>query len=169
MKWYTVDEKFLDYLRGHEPRIPYINYGKDKLKPFFGVLFEIGDLVYITQVSHPQSRHYSMKENIDFYKLYKDLQMIGVVNLNYMFPVFKDRLQDIDYKNISNFRTFESEKQKNDYITLLKREMREIRNKRLDEKASELYKYKYEFPDDAVSKRCFDFKFLEQKCIEYNK
>ena len=63
MKWYTVEEDFLTYLRNYESRIPNIDYGDDKFKPFFGKLFEIGDLVYITQVSHPKSRHYTIKEN----------------------------------------------------------------------------------------------------------
>lgn len=57
--WVIVDEKYLDYLRGFEPRIPHSNYGEAKLKPFFGALFEVDELVYITQVSHPQTRHLS--------------------------------------------------------------------------------------------------------------
>ena len=50
MKWCTVEEKYLKYLRSYEKRIHETNYGISKFKPFFGKLFEIGDLVYITQV-----------------------------------------------------------------------------------------------------------------------
>ena len=49
--WVIVDEKYLDYLRGFEPRIPHSNYGEAKLKPFFGALFEVDELV--SQTSHP--------------------------------------------------------------------------------------------------------------------
>ncbi len=55
--WVIIDEKYLDFLRAAEPRIPFSDYGTDKYKPFFGVLFEIGDLVYVTQISHAQPRH----------------------------------------------------------------------------------------------------------------
>ena len=44
MKWINVDENYLDYLRNVEPRIPRTDYGSDRYKPFFGVLFEAGDL-----------------------------------------------------------------------------------------------------------------------------
>ncbi len=79
MNWCTVDEKFLDYIRAYEGRIPNIDYGADKLKPFFGALFEIGDLVYITQVSCEKKRHHTMKENADFVKLYDGNKLIAVV------------------------------------------------------------------------------------------
>lgn len=70
MRWINVDEQYLDYLRGYEKRIPFTDYGTDKYKPFFGVLFEIDDLYYVTQVSHAQPRHYKLKENKDFFKIY---------------------------------------------------------------------------------------------------
>jgi protein AbiQ len=169
MKWYTVDEDFLDYLRNFETRIPKINYGDDKLKPFFGSLFEIGDLVYITQVSHPQKRHTYLKEDVDFIKLYDNKRLVAVVNLNYMFPVHKNKLIEIEYGKIENFRIFDSELSKSGYITLLKKEMKQITSKQVNTKAIDLYKRKYDYPNDRVSQRCIDFKKLEQKCIEYKK
>ena len=68
--WVVVEEAYLDYLRAAEPRIPFSDYGTDKLKPFFGTLFEVGDLVYVTQVSHPKPRHAKMKNSLDFHKIY---------------------------------------------------------------------------------------------------
>lgn len=168
MKWYTVEEPFLDYLRGHESRIPVINYGPGRFKPFFGQLFQIGDLVFITQVSHPKSRHYTMKEDVDFIKLYHGTRLIGVVNLNYMFPVHKKHLISVEYKNIENFRTFTDEHQKNAYIALMKREMKQIVSRNLGVMAMKLYNRKHNYPNDKVSLRCFNFKGLEQKCVEYN-
>ena len=93
MKWIHVNESYLDYLRNVEKRIPKTDYGTDKYKPFFGVLFEKDGLYYITQVSHPQKRHQKMGQQKDFYKLF-DLKnpkrLIAVVNLNYMFPIPKN-------------------------------------------------------------------------------
>lgn len=62
LKWITVDEKYLDYLRTNvDSRIPNTNYGQNKLKPFFGVLFETENFAYVSQVSHPQDRHQHQK------------------------------------------------------------------------------------------------------------
>lgn len=167
MRWYSIDEDFLDYLRSIETRIPKIDYGEDKFKPFFGALFEIGDLVYVTQVSHPQARHNRMKDNLDFVKLYDGSRLMAVVNLNYMFPVKKSKLTEVNYGKLDEFRTFKNNHQRNNYITLLKKELRQIKSKKVNEKALALYNLKYTYPEHAVSKRCIDFKMLEQKCIEF--
>lgn len=63
----NVNEKYLDYLRNVESRIPRTDYGSDKYKPFFGVLFEIDNLYYITQVSHAQTA-ITKKQQKDFFK-----------------------------------------------------------------------------------------------------
>jgi len=168
MRWYSIDEGYLTYLRGIEGRIPYIDYGSDKFKPFFGALFEIGDLVYLTQVSSPKPRHNRMGENVDFFKLYRGTRLVSVVNLNYMFPVPKNMLIKVNYGKIDEFLEFDSEESKSYYIGLLKLELREIKRKDINIKAQELYAFKYVHPEDNVSKRCFDFKMLEVKAVEYD-
>jgi protein AbiQ len=167
MKWYTVEENFLKYLRSHEKRVPQNDYGEDRFKPFFGALFEVGDLVYISQVSHAKPRHAKIKENLDFIKLYDKKRLLAVVNLNYMFPVPKSKLIEVEYKNIESFRTFNSEIEKGKYIYLLKKERKELQSRSIGDKALYLYSHKYDYPNDIVSLRCFDFKELEQKCLEY--
>jgi hypothetical protein len=167
MRWLTVEKDYLKYLRNFEKRIPLSEYGSDKFKPFFGELFTVGDLVYITQVSHPKKRHYTMKDDRDFIKLYDKMKLIAVVNLNYMFPVHKGKLINVEYKNISAFRTFKDEFDKGNYISLLKKEIREIKAKNIAQQAKDLYELRYNYPDDAVSQRCIDFKELEKKCLEY--
>lgn len=172
MKWINVDENYLDYLRSVENRIPKTDYGSDKYKPFFGVLFETDNLYYVTQVSHPQSRHQRMKQQKDFYKLYdpnNPTRLIAVVNLNYMFPIPKEYTQDFEKKKIDMYRTFESEKSKGKYIALLDTELKVINTLNLDEKALFIYNLKYEKPDDKISKRCIDFKKMEKLAKLYNK
>lgn len=165
MRWINVDEKYLDYLRGHEKRIPMTDYGSDKYKPFFGVLFEVDDLYYVTQVSHPQARHYKLSQQKDFFKIFdpRDYKrLIAVVNLNYMFPIPKKYTSDFDKKNIHLYRTFVSEQAKNKYIHLLNTELKSINKMDLGTKARALYSLKYELPNDSVSKRCIDFKEMER-------
>lgn len=170
MKWINVDENYLDYLRSFEKRIPKTDYGSDKYKPFFGVLFETDTLYYITQVSHPQERHQEMKQQKDFYKLFDSknpTRLIAVVNLNYMFPIPKEYTHDFEKNKIDTYRSFKSEKAKSKYINLLDTELRVINSLNLDDKALYIYNLKYSKPNDILSKRCIDFKAMEKLAKSY--
>lgn len=171
MKWIIVDENYLDYLRSIESRIPKTDYGSDKYKPFFGVLFETNNLYYVTQVSHPQKRHQKMKQQKDFFKLYdpdNPTRLIAVVNLNYMFPIPKEYTHDFEKKKIDTYRTFKSEQTKSKYIDLLDTELKVINSLNLGEKALYIYKLKYDKPQDSLSKRCIDFKDMERLARLYD-
>lgn len=173
--WVIISEDYLNYLRGFEPRIPHSNYGETKFKPFFGTLFEMDELVYVTQVSHPKSRHHNMRDALDFQKIYlpggssgAPDRLIAVVNLNYMFPLPKTMLKTLDYGDIDQYRTFPSSAEKGKYIDLLKKEISKINELGVEKKAFRLYQLKLNYPNDKVSCRCVDFKFLESKSREYN-
>lgn len=170
MKWINLNENYLDYLRKVENRIPRTDYGTDRYKPFFGVLFEVDDLYYVTQVSHAQQRHISLKQQKDFYKIYDPKnknRLIAVVNLNYMFPIPKSETSNFEKKNIHTYRTFASEVEKSKYIDLLDTELSVINTMDLGTKAKELYALKYDNPNHVVSKRCLDFKTLEELAKNY--
>lgn len=172
MQWINVNEKYLDYLRETEKRIPRTDYGTDRYKPFFGVLFEVDDLYYITQVSHPQDRHKKLKQQKDFYKIFDPKvpnRLIAVVNLNYMFPIPKEQTSPFVKKDIHTYRTFKTEKEKSKYIDLLDTELSVINSMNIGTKAQNLYKLRYEKPDDNVSKRCIDFKAMEKLAKVYTK
>ncbi|MCE5220065.1 MAG: type III toxin-antitoxin system ToxN/AbiQ family toxin [Clostridium sp.] len=168
--WKIVNEFYLNYLRdNYESRIPYSNYGDDKYKPFFSPLFEINDLIYITQISHPQKRHYELKKNIDFYKIYhpNDGRLLAVINLNYMFPIHNSLMADLRYKSIENYRLFKYEEEKSKYIDLLRIELNIINKLPLQKNAFKIYNMKYKYPDNFISQRSFDFKKLEDACFKY--
>lgn len=174
--WVTVSEQYLDYLRSIDNRIPHSDYGTNKLKPFFGVLFEQGDLVYVTQISHAQPRHITLKNSLDFYKIFisdKDKfmpdRLVAVVNLNYMFPVHKSLINVLEYKNIDQHRTFESLEEKSTYIDLLSKELAQINKLGIESKAKKLYQLKCNYPENRVSKRCLDFTDLERYARKYEK
>ena len=171
MKWINVNEKYLDYLRASEERIPRTDYGTDKYKPFFGVLFEVGDLYYVTQVSHAQPRHQNLKQQKDFYKIFdpkNPKRLIAVINLNYMFPIPKEQTTPFAKKNIHTYRTFKSETEKSKYIDLLDSELLVINSMDIGKKAEAIYKLKYEKPEHIVSKRCIDFKDMERLALLYS-
>ena len=172
--WITVEENYLNYLRKFENRIPYSDYGEDKFKPFFGELFAVGDLVYVTQISHAQPRHLKMKNSMDFYKVYipdstspKGDRFVAVVNLNYMFPVNKKYISNLEYRDIGNHRTFKNAIEKSLYIDLLKKEMNAINNMNLEKKAERLYDLKNNHPENFIAKRCINFCELEKYAVAY--
>ena len=170
IQWKIPNEDYLDFLRdNYEGRIPFSDYGEDKYKPFFGSLFELDDIVYISQVSHPQGRHKTMTQQLDFYKIYHpdDGRLIAVVNLNYMFPIHKSLLVDLQYKDIEKYRTFRNDTEKSKYIDLLTNELRQINQLPLIKNSQKIYAIKYNYPNADVSLRSFDFKKLEQGCNEY--
>jgi protein AbiQ len=170
MQWINVNERYLDFLRAFEGRIPRTDYGSDKYKPFFGILFEKDGFYYITQVSHVQQRHMKMKNQPDFFKIYDPQalsRLIAVVNLNYMFPIPKNEVTPFVKRDIDTYRTFRSEDERNKYIDLLDSKMKMINTLNLSDAAKELYERKYTFPDSRVSQRCLDYKALEEQARKW--
>lgn len=168
LNWITIDEMYLDHLRNNvDKRIPEVNYGVDHYKPFFGVLFVSDQFAYVTQVSHPQPRHTTMKSGQDFVKVFDGKKLLCVVNLNYMFPVPNSSINYLNYGDIHSYRTFNSEKEKNDYIALLKKEMTIMQTMGIESKAKNLYKLWHDHPEAPVAQRCLNFSALENECSSY--
>jgi len=170
MRWINVNEQYLDYLRESENRIPRTDYGTNRYKPFFGILFEVGDLYYITQVSHAQPRHNTLRQQKDFYKIYdpqNPRRLIAVVNLNYMFPIPKSETTPFEKNKIHTYRTFDSEIEKSKYIDLLDKELQVINSMDMGTKAKYIYQLKYDKPEHVVAKRCIDFKDMERLALQY--
>ncbi len=167
MKWCTIDNDYISYLKKFDERIPNIEYGEYKFKPFFSPLFTKGNLTYVTQISSKKERHLKMKEQIDFIKIYddKNKNLLGVVNLNYMFPVPNDKIINVNYNEIDKYRKFKSEQEKNFYIYLLKMEIKKIKEKQVDLLAQKLYEAVKK--NSFISKRCLNFYLLEEKALEY--
>ena len=172
--WVVVEEKYLDYLRAEEGRIPYSDYGVNKFKPFFGVLFERNGFVYVTQVSHAQARHQHLKNSLDFHKIFIPAQtpsgkdrLVAVVNLNYMFPVPKSEYAVLAYGDIKNHRNFADAKEESKYIDLLQKELKQINTLGLEVAAKKLLDLKLDYPNNRISKRCIDFAKMEELAAKY--
>ncbi len=167
MKWCTIDSEYINYLKKVDGRVPNTEYGEYKFKPFFSPLFEKDGLVYVTQISSKKERHLKMKEQVDFIKIYdeKNNNLLGVVNLNFMFPVPKDKIINVNYKDIDKYRKFRSEKEKENYIHLLKEEMKQIKKRQINLLSEKLYEIVKINP--FVSKRCLNFSLLEEKAVEF--
>lgn len=86
-----------------------------------------------------------------------------------MFPIPKNQTSPFVKKDIDTYRTFKTEQEKSKYIDLLDAELSVINSMDLGTKAKNLYKFKYEKPEDVVSKRCIDFKAMEILALQYGK
>lgn len=68
----------------------------------------------------------------------------------------------MDYRRIEEYREFETERQKSQYVHFLKIELRLINKLNLGIAAKKLYTLKNTYPDNIVAKRCIDFKSMEK-------
>ena len=157
-----VDSNYCDYLRKFDNKVSY-NAGSKELRPFIGVLFYIGKIMYFAPLSSPKEKHIRLKAKPDLIKI--DDGKLGVVNLNNMIPVTEKLISLIDLnKPVSN-------KEEIQYIKLLKKQLNWLNHNQIKirEKALKLYnKYVYNKLNSYVKERCCNFKLLEEKCKEYN-
>ena len=180
MQWCKVNKEYLLYLKRFEERVPDFEYYLSKpdgtrkrlFKPFFYMLKDCGTYCFVGQVNHYEhKKHDKLKDAQDFKKVYdmKFNKPLCVVNLNYVFPVPKNELSNITANNISKERDFDSLKEKSNYISLLRSEIKSINSMNLEIYFEKLYTLKYQKPFHAVAKRCFDYKYLENKCSLWEK
>ena len=158
-----VDSKYCDFLRKYENKVPY-NAGEKELRPFVGILFNIGNCEYFAPLSSPKPKHSRLANTLDLIKI--DNGKLGVINFNNMIPVNKSNYNIIDLNEKTN------DKNKSARILLLKNQLRWLNKNRVDiyEKSSNLYKkYVNNLLPINVRNRCCNFILLEEKCREYNK
>lgn len=157
-----VDSKYCDFLRKYENKVPY-NAGEKELRPFVGILFNIGNCEYFAPLSSPKPKHSRLANTLDLIKI--DNGKLGVINFNNMIPVNKSNYNIIDLNEKTN------DKNKSARILLLKNQLRWLNKNRVDiyEKSSNLYKkYVNNLLPINVRNRCCNFILLEEKCREYN-
>ena len=158
-----LDSNYCNYLRIFDEKVPF-NFGEKELRPFVGILFSINNVMYFAPLSSPKVKHKKLKSKLDFLKI--DNGKIGAINFNNMLPVTTKNIIKIDL----NREVISKEEEK--YIKLLKEQVFWL--KRNDEKlytrSKKLYnKYIDGTLDKNITKRCCNFKLLEEKCKEYNK
>ena len=158
-----LDYNYCDYLRQFDNKVPY-NKDKKELRPFIGVLFEINNCKYFAPLSSPKPKHKTMKTTLDFLKI--DNGNLGAINFNNMLPVNDKNIIKLDLDKIC----FTKQEQK--YTKMLKEQLFWLNrnNDKIFNRSKKLYdKYINGTLNQNISKRCCNFKLLEEKCIEYNK
>ena len=171
LQWYVVNKRYIKYLQKYDNLVQNVNYGKNALKPYIGIILEVNNFDYYVPISSFKKKYYNKNEGKDLIKLKAGTKILGIINLNNMIPITYNQVEKLSFKNIENYRSFKNEQEKIKYINLLNYELNII-NKRMTEilrKSRALYNEKIDNPDSPLSKRCCNFKLLEQKCLEYEK
>lgn len=170
LKWYIADKEYVNYLRQFDEKVENIDYNT-KLKPYIGILIAINEFNYYVPISSAKEKHYKIREGMDFIKVMQDDKIIGVLNLNNMIPISDENVKVLNYKDIEKYRDFGSDKEKTLYISFLSFELNLINDKmeKIKKSAMKLYNEKNNNPISNVSKRCCNFKLLEEKGQLYNK
>ena len=158
-----LDTKYCNYLRRFDKKVPY-NYNEKELRPYVGVLLEVNNCMYFAPLSSPKPKHLKLKAKLDFLKI--DNGQLGAINFNNMLPVTEENIIKLDLDKMVSTKDEEM------YTKLLKKQIFWLnRNKeKIYGRAQKLY-YKYinGTLNYRIAKRYYDFKLLEEKCLEYNK
>lgn len=152
--FYEVEEKYIDYLSQFSEHLFHNAKTTQKYsRKYIGILFEINGMKYFAPLSSFKPKHKKLSEAVDFIKIGD----MAVINLNNMFPVPEKcyKLKNPDAEKNQQYRT------------LLNNEIRIIRKKndQLINNAKSVYNHKLTNDGKSkLSKRCNDFKLLEEKC-----
>ena len=155
VKFYDVDETYIDYLKTFDDKIPNIRYISNN-KFVTGILLNIDDFEYYAPVSS-----FNIKQRTNFIIKDHDNTAISSVRFSFMFPVpaqIKNKV--LVLKNFSN----ETEQNRN----FLRKELNYINRHINDVKriASNVYKRRIQ-GQQLYTMNCCDFKLLEEKCKLY--
>lgn len=159
LKFYQIDNKYIDYLLPHAPHL-FRNKkaGQHNERKYIGIILQVNGLDYFAPLSSFKPKHSKMPEMIDFIKIKK----YAVINLNNMFPVPQTACSYVD---ISKERDLH-------YRALLTSEYRYIKSiqEKIRKNALNIYKHKVDNGNSTgLAKRCNDFLLLERLCTEYRK
>lgn len=73
MKLYNVANKYVNYLKNFDAKVP---ENKDSKRPFVGVIFTIDGNNFFAPLSSPKSKHLNMKMELIFIKLIVDIKVL---------------------------------------------------------------------------------------------
>lgn len=95
---YTVNLKYIRNLHNADDNVFSVSpqVGKSN-RPFIGVIIICDSKQYCVPLSSPKEKHKSMKNDVDFSKVFDSKEkLIGVLDFNNMIPVREDVIQKID-------------------------------------------------------------------------
>lgn len=156
---YEIDEKYINYLSTFEQHLFRNKKAEQKFsRKYIGIVLKINEFDYFAPLSSFKLKHKHLSESKDFIKI----GTYAVINLNNMFPCHKRLCTKIVIENLHDEH----------YKSLVRSEYRIIRQKTelILQNAKAVYEHKIKNDGNSkLSKRCNDFKLLEERCSCYLK
>lgn len=158
---YLIDMKYIRDLAKADDRIMSVSPQIQKeTRPFVGVIVICDTKKYCVPLSSPKSKHQTMKNDVDFSKIYDKDRLIGVLNFNNMIPVDDQFIIPLNLKNSSS----DTPAQRN-YKALAAKQIDFCRQNQdaIVKKANKLYSIVTSGSANGnLKKRCCDFVKLER-------
>lgn len=151
LKFYEVDNNYIQYLKQFEPKIPNFSYSQNN-KFVCGIVLNINNCNYYVPIS---SNKKIMKSSLPIYDKSK---IISTLKFSFMFPIPNNCC------NVKDFNTVNMP-----YRKLLQKELKYCNSIREDirKKAKNIYDSVITKKNPIMVTNCCDFELLEEKCHEY--
>lgn len=89
MNWYVVNKEYVTHLHKYDNKVENIDY-KNKIKPYIGIVLNINNYEYYVPISSAKQKHYKLRNQIDLYKIEREEEILGVLNINNMISIRED-------------------------------------------------------------------------------
>ena len=160
LKLYTINMKYVRDLHNVDDRVQSVSPQIHKSnRPFVGVVVVCDKHQYCIPLDHPKEKHRSMKNDVDFTRIFDGEKLIGIMNFNNMVPVDSNVVAELNVKPGSN--DTEAEKA---YKVLCAKELDWVQKHQdaIIQKANKLYRMITSgTANHGLKKRCLDFTRLE--------
>jgi len=155
--FYEIDSAYISFLAQFDQHLfQNAKITQNFSRKYIGILFEINGIKYFAPLSSFKPKHKRLSETVDFVKIGD----MAVLNLNNIFPVPDGvySLKDPAIERNLQYRTL-----LNNEIHIIKQKTEQIINN-----SKTVYNHKMTNDGKSkLSKRCLDFKLLEEKCKEW--
>ena len=160
LRLYTIDMKYVRDLHRADDRVQSVSPQIHKSnRPFVGVVVICESHKYCIPLDHPKMKHLTMKNDVDFTRIFDGDKLIGILNFNNMIPVDENVIKVLNVKPEKTDSDVERA-----YKSLCAKELDWVQKNKngIVKKANKLYKMiACGDANFALRKRCVDFKKLE--------
>ncbi len=161
LRLYTISMKYVRDLHNVDDRVQSVSPQIHKSsRPFVGVVIICNGQRYCIPLDHPKEKHYRMKNDIDFIRIFDGKKLIGVMNLNNMIPV-----DDIVVQPLNISPAIDDSSAEKAYKNLCVKELYWIRKNQnvIINRANKLYRMIVSgTASQGLKKRCLGFVKLEE-------
>ena len=99
LQLFTMDMKYVRDLHKVDDRVQSVSPQIHKSnRPFVGIVVVCNRRQYCIPLDHPKDKHYKMKNDVDFTRIFDGDKIIGVLNFNNMIPVDESVVRKFNVK-----------------------------------------------------------------------